>query len=77
MEAYIEFLKLYLGMEEWCHESNNKDEVINARPQMAKVLQSLQQVFPSNTNTNSYNLPKMHGMTKMQEYEAISIWEWT
>jgi hypothetical protein len=42
-KQYIEFLKLYLGMEEWFHDSKNKLEVINARPQIAKVLQSLQQ----------------------------------
>jgi hypothetical protein len=29
-KQYIEFLKLYLCMEEWCHDSNNKLEVINA-----------------------------------------------
>jgi hypothetical protein len=37
-KQYIEFLKLYLCMEEWFHDSNNKLEVINARPQIAKVL---------------------------------------
>jgi hypothetical protein len=35
---YIEFLKLYLCMEEWFHDSNNKLEVINAQPHIAKVL---------------------------------------
>jgi hypothetical protein len=67
-KQYIEFLKLYLVMEEWFHDSNNKLEVINARPQTAKVLQSLQHFFPRNSNTNGYNLLKMHGITKMQEY---------
>ncbi len=37
-KQYIEFLKLYLCMEEWFHDSNNKLEVINARQQTAKVL---------------------------------------
>jgi hypothetical protein len=37
-KQYIEFLKLYLCMEEWFHDSNKKLEVINARPQIAKVL---------------------------------------
>jgi hypothetical protein len=37
-KQYIEFLKLYLGMEEWFHDSNNKNEVFNAQPQIAKVL---------------------------------------
>jgi hypothetical protein len=58
-------------MEEWFHDSNNKLEVINAWPQIAKVLQSLQQFFSRNTKTNGYNLPKMHGITKMQEYMML------
>jgi hypothetical protein len=37
-KQYIEFLKLYLCMKEWFHDSNNKLEVINARRQIAKVL---------------------------------------
>jgi hypothetical protein len=37
-KQYIEFLKLYLSMEDWFHDSNNKLEVINAQPQIAKVL---------------------------------------
>jgi hypothetical protein len=68
---YIEFLKLYLSMEEWFHDLNNKNEVINAQPQIAKVLWSLQHFFPRNTNTYGYNLPKMHGITKMQEYMRL------
>ncbi len=28
-------------------------------------------LFPRNSNTNGYNLPKMHGITKMQEYMAL------
>ncbi len=70
-KQYIKFLKQYLCMEEWYHDSNNKVEVINARPLIAKLLQSLQQFFPRNTNTNEYNLTKMHGITKMQEYMKI------
>jgi hypothetical protein len=58
-------------MEEWFHDSNNKVKVINAQPQIAKVLLSLQQLFPRNTNTNGYNLPKMHGITKWQEYMKL------
>jgi hypothetical protein len=70
-KQYIEFLKLYLCMKEWFHDSNNKLEVINTQPQIAKVLQSIQQFFPRNSNTNGYNLPKMHGITKMQEYMTL------
>jgi hypothetical protein len=28
-------------------------------------------LFPRNTNTNGYNLPKMHGITKMKEYMML------
>ncbi len=42
-KQYIKFLKLYVCMEEWFHDSNNKVEVINAQPQIAKILWSLQQ----------------------------------
>ncbi len=62
-KQYIEFLKQHLCMEEWFHDSNNKVEVINTQLLIAKVLQSLHQFFPRNTNTNEYNLPKMHGIT--------------
>ena len=58
-------------MEEWFHDSNNKVDVINAQPQIAKVLRSLQQFFPRNTNTNGYNLPKIYQITKIQEYMKL------
>ena len=70
-KQYIEFLNLYLCMEEWFHDSNNNLEVINARPQIAKVLWSFQQFILRNTNTNGYNLSKMHEITKMQEYMTL------
>ncbi len=71
LKQCIKILKLYLCIEEWFHDSNNKLEVFNARPQIAKVLQSLQIFFPRNTNTNGYNLPKMHRITRMQEYMML------
>jgi hypothetical protein len=58
-------------MEEWFLDSNNKVEVINVQPQIANVLRSLQQSSPRNTNTNRYNLPKMYGFTKIQEYMML------
>jgi hypothetical protein len=68
---FIEFLKLYLSMEECFHDTNDKKKVRCAREEIAKVLRSLQQLFPRKNNTNGYNLPKMHGMTKMQEYMKL------
>ena len=70
-KQFIEFMKLYLSMEEWFHDANDKDEVKCARKEIAKVLQSLQLFFPRKNNTNGYNLPKMHGMTKMQYYMLL------
>jgi hypothetical protein len=55
-------------MEEWFHDSNNKDEVNSSRGEISKVLTSLQKCFPRLEHTNGYRLPKMHGMTKMQSY---------
>jgi hypothetical protein len=70
-KRFIEFLKLYLGMEEWFHDANDIDEVRQARDQIAKVLRMLQQLFPRPKKTNGYNIPKMHGMTKMQDYMRL------
>ncbi len=55
-------------MEEWFHESNNKDEVNSSRGEISKVLTSLQKIFPRSEHTNGYRLPKMHGMTNMLSY---------
>ncbi len=55
-------------MEEWFHDSNNKDEVNYSRGEISKVLTSLQKFFPGSEHTNGYRIPKMHGMTKMQSY---------
>ncbi len=55
-------------MEEWFHDSNNKDEGNSSRGEISKALNSLQKFFPRLEHTNGYRLPKMHGMTKMQSY---------
>jgi hypothetical protein len=44
---FIHFLKNYLAMEEWFHDSNNKDEVNSSRGEISKVLTSLQKFFPN------------------------------
>jgi len=63
-------MKNYLAMEAWFHDSNCKDEVRSARNTIA-VLRSVQRFFPRSGKTNGYNIPKMHGMTKMQEYMKL------
>jgi hypothetical protein len=63
-----EFIKLYLSMCEWFHDCNDKEEVNQARPLIAKVLKMLQWLFPREENSNGYCLPKMHGMAKFQSY---------
>jgi hypothetical protein len=55
-------------MEEWLHDSNNKDEVNSSRGEVSKVLTSLQKFFPRSEHTNGFRLPKILGMTKMQLY---------
>ncbi len=64
-------MKNYLAMEEWFHDNNDKDEVRSARNNIALVLQSVQRFFPRSEKTNGYNIPKMHGVTKMQEYMKL------
>ena len=39
-KQFIEFLKLYLSMEEWFHDANDKKEVRCACEEIAKVLLS-------------------------------------
>ena len=53
------------------HDANKKEEVRAARVEIAKVLQMLQQLFPRPSKTNGYNIPKMHGITKMQTYMQL------
>jgi hypothetical protein len=65
---WLNFIKLYLSMEEWFHDCNEKEEVNNARPQIANVLMMLQDFFKREEGTNGYCIPKMHGMTKFQSY---------
>jgi hypothetical protein len=67
-KKWLQFIKLYLSMEQWFHDSNPKEEVNNARPLIAKVLRSLKDLFPREGKGNEYNIPKFHAMTKMQFY---------
>ena len=55
---FIHFLKSYLAMEEWFHDSNNKDEVNSSRGEVSKVFTSLQKFFPRLEHTNGYRLPQ-------------------
>ena len=63
---FIQFLKMYLAMEEWFHDCNDKEEVKGSRTEISKVLSNMQRLFLRDDNTNGYNIPKMLGMTKMQ-----------
>ncbi len=65
-----EFLKLYLAMEAWFHDSVDKDEVHKSMPAISLVLKALQLYFPRQDG-NGYKIPKMHGMAKMQKYVML------
>jgi hypothetical protein len=67
-QRLIKCLKLYLSMEEWFHDSNDKNEINSARPLIAEVLKMVQTLFPREEKSNGYCIPKMHGMTKFQPY---------
>jgi hypothetical protein len=68
MEEVFQVYELYLSMEEWFHYCNDKEEVNNARPLIAKVLKWLQELFPREEGMNGYCIPNMHGMTQFQSY---------
>ena len=70
-KEFLTCMKNYLAMEAWFHDSNCKEEVRSARNNIALVLKSVQRFFPRSGKTNGYNIPKMHGMTKMQEYMKL------
>jgi hypothetical protein len=70
----LHFIKMYLAMEEWFHDCNDKDGVNVYRGEISKVLSALQKIFPRSAHTNGYSIPNMHGMTKMQSYKVV--WQW-
>jgi hypothetical protein len=55
---FIHFLKSYLAMEEWFHDSNNKDEVNSSRGEIIKVLTSLQNSSPGWSTLTATDYPK-------------------
>jgi hypothetical protein len=65
------FLQMYLAMGEWFHDSRPKQEVQNARNAIGAVIQSLQEFFPRKNDSQGYNIPKMHGLTKVQYYMCL------
>ena len=71
LKKLLKFLQMYLAMEEWMHDCNYKAEVRNSRHLVAKVLVMLKDIFPRQDNTNGYNIPKFHGMTKFQDYITL------
>ena len=65
------FLQMYLAMGEWFHDSRPKTEVQNARKAIGAVIQSLIDFFPRKPNSHGYNIPKLHGLTKVQYYMCL------
>ena len=69
-QKFCNFIKLYLSMEEWMHSVNTKVKVIAARKVIAQVLRMLKKIFPRRTG-NGYNIPKIHGLTKILDYMCL------
>ena len=69
-KKFILFIKLYVAMEQWFHESNPKEQVRRARSKIAFVLKLMKELFPRSEG-QGYNIPKHHGMTKMQYYMCL------
>lgn len=66
--VFLLFIRQYLALEEWFHAHNRKDEVRKAPRKIGRVMKMLKDLFPRGEGTNGYNIPKMHGMMKMQPY---------
>ena len=64
---FCNFIYLYLVMEEWMHDFNQKEKVRSADRLVASILRKLKKVFPR-TEGNEWNLPKFHGMVKMLHF---------
>ena len=54
-------------MEEWFHDSRDKNEVHPAGSAIAAVMKSIELYFPSGNDSHGYNIPKMHGLAKMRD----------
>ena len=70
-QHWLLFLQMYLAMGEWFHDSRPKDEVRDARTAVAAVVESLKKFFPRKRDSNGYNIPKLHGLTKVQYYMCL------
>jgi hypothetical protein len=62
---------MYLAMGEWFHDSRPKAEVKNARNAIGAVIESLKHFFPRKQDSHEYNIPKLHGLTKVQYYMCL------
>jgi hypothetical protein len=58
-------------MEEWFHDCNDEKGVQSSRNEIVMVLKMMRRFFPRGDRLNGYCIPKMHGITKMQEYIKI------
>jgi hypothetical protein len=68
---WLLFLQMYLSMEEWFNDSRPKEEVRDARVAIAAVIESLKKFFPRKRDSQGYNIPKLHGLTKVQYYMCL------
>ena len=70
-QHWLLFLRMYLSMGEWFHDSRPKEEVRDARVAIAAVIESLKLFFPRKKDSHGYNIPKLHGLTKVQYYMRL------
>jgi hypothetical protein len=69
LTAMTQCLIMYLSMDEWFHGTNKKEEVKNARELIAHTITSVKTQFPR--QGHGWQLPKLHGLTKMQYYMCL------
>jgi len=71
---WLEFLKLYLSMEEWFHDARPKEEVCRSGEAVVMVMEDIQRYFPRSKDSHGYKIPKMHGLSTIRECNKLLWW---
>ena len=70
LDDFKDCMKLYIAMQEWFHETNQRDEVKSSRPLIAIVINGIHTLFPRDVG-QGWKLHKPHGLARMQYYMRL------
>ena len=66
-DEFLFALNMYLGMESWFHDANEREEVLLAGPVVGETISRIHRIF-KRTKGQGWCLHKSHGLTKILEY---------